>query len=404
MHEFKLPQLGQSVEEAAITQWLKAEGDAVSMGEPVCMVQTDKAEIEVEADAAGVLRKILVPEDEEVPVFTVIALIGDADEALPDSVGAAPAPAAAPAEEEPTATPVAAAASAAVASPSPTPASGDRQYVSPRARKTAGERNVSTQGLAGSGPKGRVIEEDVLNASPTAAAAPVASPSPTPVAVPSIGAVTGLSPMRKVIAERMVASKFQAPHFYVTVEVDMLNSVAFRQNLGIFKPSYNDLVLRAAARALQEYPQVNAQWTGEGIVQQPHVNMGMAVALEEGLIVPVIRNMEQMSLKQIHEAAREMAEKARTGKLMPDDYVGNTFTVSNLGVFGVDEFTAIINQPDSAILAVGQMKEQVVAIDGGIQVRPIMKMTVSSDHRVIDGSVAAQFMGRMKQILEEADF
>ena len=400
MQELKLPQLGQSVEEAEITQWLKQEGDAIDVGEPNYTVQTDKAEIEVESEISGTLRKILITEDIEVPVFTVVALVGDADEALPDlsqygssnGIAAAPAVGAISAPVE----------TAAVTTPALVSAGqSSHQAVSPRARKAAAATNISTQGLAGSGPKGRVIEEDVLGAK--SAAAPVAV-APTPVAVPSIGDVKGLSPMRKVIAESMVASKFQAPHFYVTVEVDMLNSVAFRQNLGIFKPSYNDLVLRAAARALQEFPQVNAQWTNEGIMQQPHVNMGMAVALEEGLIVPVIRNMESMSLRQIHDAARDMAEKARTGKLMPDDYTGNTFTVSNLGVFGVDEFTAIINQPDSAILAVGQMKEQVVAIDGGIQVRPMMKMTISSDHRVVDGSVAARFMGRMKQILEEADF
>ena len=401
MQELKLPQLGQSVEEAEITQWLKQEGDAIDVGEPIYTVQTDKAEIEVESEISGTLRKILIREDIEVPVFTVVALVGDADEALPDlsQYGSSNGIVAALAVEA-TSAPVAIAA-VSTASTSTPAAPSSHQAVSPRARKTAAATNVTTQGLTGSGPKGRVIEEDVLSAKP--ATAPVAV-APTPVAVPSIGDVKGLSPMRKVIAERMVASKFQAPHFYVTVEVDMLNSVAFRQNLGIFKPSYNDLVLRAAARALQEFPQVNSQWTNEGIVQQPHVNMGMAVALEEGLIVPVIRNMESMSLRQIHDAARDMAEKARTGKLMPDDYTGNTFTVSNLGVFGVDEFTAIINQPDSAILAVGQMKEQVVAIDGGIQVRPMMKMTVSSDHRVVDGSVAARFMGRMKQILEEADF
>jgi pyruvate dehydrogenase E2 component (dihydrolipoamide acetyltransferase) len=210
--------------------------------------------------------------------------------------------------------------------------------------------------------------------------------------------------MRKIIAQRMVESKFGAPHFYITVEVDMKEAVAFRGALPNFKPSFNDLVMRATTRAIQAFPVVNAKWLGDAIEMRSTINLGFAVALPAGLIVPVVKGIESKSLQDISRDCKALVEKAKTGKLTPDDYQGNTFTVSNLGAFGVDHFTAIINQPDSAILAIGQIKDRPVVIDGGIQVRPIMKLTLSSDHRVIDGAVAAQFMGHLKTLLETADF
>jgi len=454
MHEIKLPQLGQSVEDAEITQWLKKEGDTVEQGEPIFTIQTDKAEIECESTAAGVLRKILVPEEVEVPVLTVVALVGTAEEALPDlgqyAVGGAEAPAAPPAPAAPA---PAAAPEPAVAAPAPAVeapvATATDGAMSPRARSTAQRLNVDPAFLSASGPEGRIIEEDVLaydqkrgavRSTPTArrvarehgiditavapggatgrvekgdvlavaSGAPVAASAPAaasaPPAQPLVGQKVPLTPMRRIIAERMVQSKFGAPHFYVTVEVDMKEAVAFRSALPNFKPSFNDLVMRATTRAIQAFPMINAKWLGDGIELRDTINLGFAVAMESGLIVPVVKNIQAKSLQDINKECKALAEKARTGKLVPDDYAGSTFTVSNLGAFGVDHFTAIINQPDSAILAIGQIKDRAVVIDGGIQVRPIMKLTLSSDHRVIDGAVAAQFMGHLKTLLETADF
>jgi len=433
MHEILLPKMGNSVEDAEIVKWFKSEGDTVQEGDPLFSIQTDKAEVECECTASGVLRKILVPAGVEVPVLTVVALVGAADEALPEGVGgAAPAPAAASAP--------AAQATPAAAAPAAAPvAAGGGAKASPRARKLAEEKGVDLGAVAGSGPGGRVLSGDVAEAAAAqgsvkatpvarrvaenagvdlrgvagtgiggkitkddvlqAKAAPAAAPAPEPGAKRA-----ALTPMRRIIAQRMCESKFAAPHYYVTVEVDMLAAKQFRAANKAFKASFNDLVLFAAAKALREFPQVNARWCGDSIEQVPDVNLGVAVALPTGLIVPVIRQAQLLSLEGLCAAAKSLAAKAQTGKLLPDDYTGNTFTVSNLGAYGVDQFTAIINQPDSAILAVGQIKDRVVVIDGGIHIRPIMKLTLSSDHRVIDGSVAAQFMGRLKALLEEGAF
>lgn len=442
MQEILLPKMGNSVEEAEIVKWFKQEGDAVEMGDPLFSIQTDKAEVECESTASGILRKILVPEGVEVPVLTVVALVGGADEALPDlacygkggAVSAVPPP-------EPSVVAPAAPMPAATTSVSPAAPAGGAS-VSPRARKAAAERGIDTSTLAGSGVGGRVMEADVLaiggapaasvKMTPTArrmienagissagiqgtgiggkvtkddvsrslATPPAAAPAPDGAAPRRVP----LTPMRRIIAERMSASKYSAPHYYVTVEVDMQAAKEFRGRLKAFKASYNDLVLFATARALREFPNVNARWAGDAIEEGGDVNLGMAVALPAGLMVPVIRQAQLLSLEGLCAASKALAEKAQSGKLLPDDYQGNTFTVSNLGAFGVDHFTAIINQPDSAILAIGQMKDRVVVIDGGIYVRPIMKLTLSSDHRVIDGAMAAKFMGRLKEILEEAAF
>jgi len=456
MKEIIMPQMGQSVEEAAITQWLKKEGDTVAEGEPIFTIQTDKAEIECEATDGGVLRKILVEEDVDVPVLTVVALVGTADEAMPDLAQYAIGGTEAPAEEAPAAAPAPAApapaptpapaepAPEAAAVPAPAQAEGE-SFASPRARAAGKRLDIDPTTLTGSGPGGRVLEEDVLayhaaqeavpstpsarrmakmegvdltaveasgprgrvlkeDVSQVLASGPaIAAQAPLPEPGGD-GTIVPLTPMRRVIAQRMVESKFSAPEFYITIEVDMKNSVAFRKSLPNFKPSFNDLVLRATVRALQDFPQVNARWLGDGIEELPDINIGFATALPAGLIVPVIKQAQKKSLQDINRETKELAEKAQAGKLKKEDFSGNTFTVSNLGAFGVDTFTAIINQPDSAILAVGQIKERVVVIDGGIQIRPIMKLTLSSDHRVIDGAVAAQFMGRLRQILENADF
>jgi pyruvate dehydrogenase E2 component (dihydrolipoamide acetyltransferase) len=444
MQEILLPKMGNSVEEAEIVKWFKQEGDPVIEGEPLFSIQTDKAEVECESTATGILRKILVPEGVEVPVLSVVALVGAADEALPDltryGIGASP---------QADAASVAAVSSVAASAPSAMPVAmeippGDNRPISPRARKAASELGVNLASLVGGGVGGRIMEADVRNASADGKAAKItptarrmaenaglsvagiagtgiggkvtksdiarAMETPDPAnqasaAAPSEGVrLVPLTPMRRIIAERMCSSKYSAPHYYITVEADMSAAKAFRAGNKAFKASFNDLVLFAAARALREFPGVNARWRGDAIEEGGDVNLGMAVALSSGLMVPVIRKAQLLSLEGLCAAGKALAEKAQTGKLLPDDYQGNTFTVSNLGAFGVDHFTAIINQPDSAILAVGQMKDRVVVVDGGIHVRPIMKLTLSSDHRVIDGAVAAKFMGRLREILEEAAF
>jgi len=445
MHEVILPALGQSVEEASIVAWLKNEGDPVKEGEPICTIQTDKAEIECESTASGVLRKILVAPDVFVPVLTPIALVGEKDEAIPEGVGAAApsapveAPPASPATDAPQ--PKVAAQPSPAASPAPARIDAP---VSPRARAAAKEVHVDPAVIAGSGVGGRVMEsdvrayaqsapkatstakrlaeqqgidlralegsgaggritkEDVQNQAGQVKAAP--SAAGVPLAPSGAGTVTPLSPMRKIIAERMSASKFTAPHYYVSIEVDMQDAVAFRNAQTAFKPSFNDLVLRAVVRAIQKVPAVNARWLGDAIEILEDINLGVAVALPTGLVVPVIRQAQHKSLQDISRESRALADKAKNNKLLPDDYQGNSFTVSNMGVYGIDHFTAIINQPDSAILAIGAIKDQVVAINGGICIRPRMMMTISSDHRVIDGAVAAQFMAALKEALEAADF
>ena len=432
MHEIIMPIMGQSVEDAEIVEWLKNEGDSVDEGEPIFTIQTDKAEVECESTASGVLRKILVSVGVEVPVMTVVALVGGADEALPDlskygAEASAPSPAAKTAPAAPIEAEAPAAASAPVLAAGVSP-------VSPRARKAAEAKGIDPSRLRGSGVGGRVMEADVLavadvKATPTAkrlaanlgvdlsavqgsgvagkvtkadvSAAAAGAPA---AGLPSEVKAIPLTPMRRIIAERMAASKYLAPHYYVTIEVDMSAAKAFRAATTAFKASYNDLVLFAAAKALLEFPGVNAQFAGNAIHEMPDVNLGMAVALPTGLIVPVIHKAQLLSLEALCAETKVLAEKAKTGKLFPGDYQGNTFTVSNLGAFGVDHFTAIINQPDSAIIAVGQMKDRVVVVDGGIHIRPIMKMTISSDHRVVDGALAAQFMARLKEIMEAADF
>ncbi len=438
MHEIKLPQLGQSVEEASIVQWLKKEGDTVAKGEPLFCVQTDKAEIECESTASGVLRKIVVPTDEIVPVMTVVALVGEPGEELPAAIASAPVPATPKASENTAPGPATPTPQAAATEPVQT-ISGPVK-ASPRAKAAASAHHVSLSAIQGTGVGGRIMEADVaayaeslsdLHISPTAKrlaeiegvdlrgvtgtgpgnkivkedveAAMAKRGSAAPVAMPG-SRVVPLTPMRRIVAKRMTESKFSAPHYYVTVEVDMTAAKEIRASAQGFKPSYNDLVMMATVAAIKKFPAVNSRWLGDAIASLGEINLGFAVALPTGLIVPVVQGAHDMGLRQLHEACAALVEKARKNRLLPDDYAGSTFTISNLGAFGVDHFTAIINQPDSAILAVGQMKDRPVVIDGGIHIRPIMKLTLSSDHRVIDGAVAAEFMGGLKSAMETGEF
>ena len=456
-----LAKLSPTMEEGTIVKWTKKEGDAVKQGDVLAEIETDKANMEMEALGSGVLRKILVPAGGKAPIGALIGVIAEPNEdiepliakegakasgaskpaaAAPPAPAAAQAPAAEPAPEPakaaaeatakaaPADQPASAAAAAktppvpaARPQPAPAPATvsagasgsgeGGRVKASPLARSMAAHQNIDLSAVAGSGPGGRIIKRDIESwAGPRAgAAAPAARPStpasrPAP-AGPSItpGQELPLSNMRKTIAKRLSESKFTSPHYYVTVEVDMDAAVDLReqiQRLEEGKVSFNDLVVKACARALTRFPMVNASWGGDKIATHADVNIGIAVAIPDGLITPVVRNADRKSILDIAQEVRDLAARARDKKLKPEEFTGSTFTISNLGMFDVDSFTAIINPPDSAILAVGAVRK--VPVVDGDAIRPghRMKVTMSSDHRVIDGALAAQFLAEVRRLLE----
>jgi pyruvate dehydrogenase E2 component (dihydrolipoamide acetyltransferase) len=433
-----LAKLSPTMDEGTVVKWTRGEGDAVKVGDVLAEIETDKANMEMEALGAGILRKILVPAGGKAPVGALIGVIADAGEDLgallseassaAPAAGRAPAPAvSAPAAAEtappppqtaPAAPPPAAAAPDAPAPPAhaetETRADGGRVKASPLARSMAAQRNIPLTAINGSGPGGRIIKRDIeawggapaaaaTATAPTFAARPTAVPTPAPAA-PAVtpGQEIPLSNMRKTIARRLVESKFSAPHFYVTVEIDMDAAAALRADLAAVeaKLSYNDLVVRACALALARFPTVNASWGGDKIVTHADVNVGVAVALPDGLITPVVRNADRKSVGQIAAEIRDLAGRAREKKIKPDEYTGSTFTVSNLGMYDVTEFTAIINPPDAAILAVGAVREQPVVKDGALAVGRRMKVTLSADHRVVDGALAAQFLAEARRLLE----
>jgi pyruvate dehydrogenase E2 component (dihydrolipoamide acetyltransferase) len=437
-----LAKLSPTMEEGTIVKWSKKEGDAVKVGDVMAEIETDKANMEMEALGAGVLRKILVPAGGKAPVGALIGVIADpgddiaalvataapaatappaaaaapavAAPAPPKPVAAPPAPVAA-APPAPKAAPVAAAPpahlsvpAAAVAPPPTEAAEGGRLRASPLARSIASRENIPLAAVPGSGPGGRIVRRDVLGytpgAEPTVAAAAAAPPAAV-VPFPSVlaGQELPVSNMRKTIARRLAESKFTAPHFYVTVEIDMDQAVALREQIlkaENVKVSYNDLVLKACAKALTRFPMVNATWLGDKIKAHGEVSIGVAVSIPDGLITPVVRNADRKSIVEISREVKDLATRARDKKLKPDEYVGSTFTVSNLGMFDVSEFTAIINPPESAILAVGAVQR--VPVVSGDLIRPghRMKVTLSSDHRVVDGALAAQFLAEVRRLLE----
>jgi pyruvate dehydrogenase E2 component (dihydrolipoamide acetyltransferase) len=442
--EIIMPKMGQTMEEGTITSWVKQEGEHVERGEVFLIIETDKAEIEVEAAFTGTLRKILRQEGQTVPVLTVIALAGDPDEPLPPLekyLGEA----ARVAIPTPRTADVTAVAPQAIAPPTRDSAASVRGQpgASPRAKKLAKSLMIPLAVIRGTGPGGRIVERDVqqaheeytrVNISPVAKKIAYQkgidirrisgtgprgkivkedlekAPTVAPSVLPTVIRTERMSPIRRITAKRMAESKFTAPHYYVTVETDMAEALRVRENLlpdiereyGV-RFTVTDMLVKATAIALQDFPLVNARVSGETIEYLKEINIGVAVALEEGLIVPVLRDLAGKSLGQIADAARELVTKARDRKLMPDDFVGGTFTVSNMGTLGVDEFSAIINPPESAILAVGRAVERPVVISGAIEIRPMMKMTMSSDHRLIDGAVAARFLGHVKELLESPD-
>jgi pyruvate dehydrogenase E2 component (dihydrolipoamide acetyltransferase) len=397
--------LSPTMEEGRLVEWKKAEGDAVATGDVLAEVETDKAVMELVARADGVLLKRVAADGDTVPVAQVVGWIGAEGEAIPEGGGTAPA-AAPPAKEKdkaeaaPSAPAPKAAAQAAPepAAPAPAPAAGnDRVKASPVARKIAAERGLDLGSIAGSGPDGRVIMRDLEGAT--------ARPAAT---APTIGASVftdlPLSQMRKTIAKRLVQSIGPIPTFYLTVEVDMERAHEAREALlarddkGKF--SFNDLIIRASAEALTRHPFVNAWWMDDKIRQWQDVHVGVAVAVDEGLITPIIRHADRKTLREIAGEVRELAGRARAKKLAPEEYTGATFTVSNLGMFGIDDFTAIINPPEVAILAVGRIEQKPVVANGELEIRRRMRMTLSCDHRVVDGATGAQFLKTLVEMLE----
>jgi pyruvate dehydrogenase E2 component (dihydrolipoyllysine-residue acetyltransferase) len=446
MASVQMPRLSDSMETGKILRWLKKEGDEVKKGEPLVEIESDKANIEVEAYASGKLSKIVVPEGESAPIGAVIAEIGGDGGAAPPAdkpkaqatnaeahvaqaeramATAAKTPEAAPeaggGEQYPQGGPddrteVGAAAQAAlrvIRGPNG-PDAGERQKVSPVARRLAEEQGVDLSRVTGSGPGGRITKEDV-----EAAARGAGTPSPTlptrgreAVAERQAGArpkeeveVVELSRMQATIAMRLAQSMFSAPHFYVTSEIAMDDAVHLRQmfNEAVSKDeaiSINDLVTKAVALALTKFPEVNASWADGRIERKRDINIGIAVGLSDRLIVPVLRNADQKPLKDIARESKQLIERARTNKAAAQDYVGNTFSISNLGMYDVDQFTAIINPPDSGILAVGSIEDKPVVKDGQVVVGKRMRVTLSVDHRVFYGVTAAQFLQEVKRLLQ----
>jgi pyruvate dehydrogenase E2 component (dihydrolipoamide acetyltransferase) len=432
-----MPKLSPTMEEGQISRWLKKEGDKVSMGEPLAEIDTDKATMEMQALANGVLRKILIGEGQSAPLGQTIAVIGEPNEDIASLVSeapAAPAPAA-PANEEPKPKgqvqeqpaapqqpqpPPQAKAAAASTQPSsrvdgrqPQAATADsgRLIVSPLAARMAAEAGIDLRSLQGSGPGGRIIKKDIEAAisQPKAAPAPQAFPRAVepgrfPQAAASGYRDEPASEIRKVIARRLVTSLGPVPHFFLTTEIEMDRAAEMRKGINALDPdlkiSINDIIIKVVAAALMQHPEVNASFQEKFIRYYEHADVGVAVAIEDGLITPVVRSADQKSLSEIAAEVRELAERARSRRLKPEEYTGASFSISNLGMFGIDEFTAVINPPEGAILAVGSMSAKPVVRDNEIVIRQMMRVTMSCDHRVIDGATGARFLQTFKKILE----
>ena len=426
MPEIIMPRLSDTMEEGTLAAWLKQPGDQVQRGDVLAEIETDKATMELEAFEEGVLQQILVKEGETVPIGQPIAIVGAGGASAPAAAPAQPAPdAAAPSPAEQAAkietTPEVetstAAASAAAASAAAPAAAGEPVKASPMARAIARDQGIDLSTVTGSGPGGRVVKADVeaLAAGDGGRAAPAAAPAApavkTPAAAqPAPGADVEeipLTNMRKTVARRLVESMQSAPHFYLTIQVDVEALLGLRAELnqrladeGV-KLSVNDLLIKACAVTLRAHPDINVSWAGDKILRHRRVHVGIAVAVDGGLIVPVVRDTDQKSVSQISKDAKALIERARIGKLRPEDYTGGTFTISNLGMFGIDQFTAVINPPEAAILAVGTTNEEPVVRDGQLATRQRMKLTLSIDHRALDGATGAQFLAALKATLEE---
>jgi len=433
-----MPKLSPTMEEGQISRWLKKEGDKVSMGEPLAEIDTDKATMEMQALGNGVLRKILINEGQSAPLGDLIAVIGEPDEDIASLLSEAPAqpqqqeqkkeeqpqppPEPPPAPPQPQAK-AAAAASAPAPAPAPrpvdngrppqaAPSDSGRMIVSPLAARMAAEAGIDLRSLQGSGPGGRIIKRDIEAA--------MSQPEPAPADAPSYPRVVETtrfqqagasayrdepaSQIRQTIAKRLVTSLGPVPHFFLTTDIEMDRAAEMRKGINALDPdlkiSINDIIIKVAAAALIQHPEVNASFQEKFVRYYEQADIGVAVAIEDGLITPVVRAANQKSLSQIATEVRELAERARSKKLKPEEYTGATFSISNLGMFGIDEFTAVINPPEGAILAVGAMTAKPVVRENEIVIRQMMRVTMSCDHRVIDGATGAKFLQTFKKILE----
>ena len=404
-YEILMPQLGLTMEEGTVSQWIKHEGDAVKAGDVVAEITTDKLTHELQSEHDGVLLKIVAQEGEDVPVKGVLAYIGEAGE----SITAAPAAAPAAAESVP------AAASPSAAAPT---ADGRRIRISPLARKTAAKLGVTDfAAIVGSGTSGRITQKDILAAAEAMKTAPapaplsVAAASASEPAAPKAGlelmegdTVVKLSGMRKVVAERMLHSHTEIPPVTQNTKVDVTELMKFRKLLLAEtgrKYSVNDLILKATAKMLRQHPEILVSYDNGQMIQRAHGNIGMAVALEAGLIVPVIRDADRLGLDALADSAKDLASRAKGNKLLPDEYKGSTFSVSNLGMFGIETFTPIVNQPDAAILGVCAVQDELtLAEDGSVSKRQVMRLSFTYDHRLIDGATAAKFVMDLRDLLQ----
>jgi pyruvate dehydrogenase E2 component (dihydrolipoyllysine-residue acetyltransferase) len=406
--EIKLPRLGQGMESGTIVKWLKSEGDNVEKGEPLYELDTDKVTQEVESDAAGVLLKIAI-ESGEVEVGKTIAVIGEQGEAVEVSEDAREegSPARAREQEREEGRLASSEAGEQVTQLRPAAeANGGRIKASPLARRIARERGIELSAVAGTGPEGRVVAEDVERVAASAGAPPAAVlAAPEPVPPPGGVEVQQLSSMRKTIARRLTEA-WQAPVFQLGITVDMARAQDLRERLverhgdGV-KPTISDLLTKIVAAALMRHREVNALYRGDSIELYPTANIGIAVAVPNGLVVPVIQGCERKTIAEIAAARAELVERARAGKLQQGDLDGGTFTISNLGMYGIERFIAVLNPPQAAILAVGSIEDKVVAVDGAPTVRPRLELTLTCDHRAVDGAAGAEFLRDVKALLEE---
>jgi pyruvate dehydrogenase E2 component (dihydrolipoamide acetyltransferase) len=414
-----MPRLSDTMTEGVIAAWHKQVGDAVQKGDLLAEIETDKATMELESYKNGTLLYIGAAKGEKVPVNALLCVIGEKGKVDVDSIVAAASGGGAPQSPSGSAAtsgaaPATAASTAIVQTASATEAvnEGGRVKASPLARKIAADKGISLQSVRGTGDGGRIIKSDIDQYQPSAApsAAPAAASAASAVAVSTVAAGTvsfnevPVSQMRKVIAKRLSESLFTAPHFYLTMSIDMDKAVESRAKINEVAPikiSFNDMVLKACALALKQHPAVNSSWLGDQIRYNHHVNIGVAVAVEDGLLVPVVRFADGKSLSQIATEVKDYATRAKSKKLQPSDWEGSTFTISNLGMFGIESFTAIINPPDACILAVGGISQVPVVKNGQVQVGNVMKVTLSCDHRAVDGATGAAFLQTLKSLLEE---
>mgnify|MGYP001222343554 FL=1 len=419
----RMPKLSDTMTEGVVAEWHKNVGDSIESGELLAEIETDKATMEFESFQEGVLLHIGVEKGQTAPVDSILAILGDegedvteilkkeeesnqeqTDESIPESKElpkTTPAPEPVPTPKvspSPTPSPVIANQSIAQKSSSvdfPKAETVTDTFIkaSPLAKKLAKERGINLKFVKGTGTDGRIVKRDIDNYQSKTVTSAVESFTDQPV-----------SQMRKVIAQRLAESKFTAPHFYLTVSIDMDNAIAARKSINKaiepLKISFNDLVVKAVAIALKDNPKINASWYGDFIRYNDHVHIGVAVAVDEGLLVPVVRFADEKSLTQIGEEVKYFAQKAKDKKLQPEEWEGNTFTISNLGMFGIDEFTAIVNPPDSCILAIGGIQQIPVVKNGDVVPGNVMKVTLSCDHRVVDGAVGSAFLNSFKNYLE----